>query len=82
MAQDDIARNFNCKVLAIKQATTSIEESHKSKNVQVIAAMDSSTNMDFSQIEIAKLQWVAYYKLIKYDYFIMNFTGENCDAFE
>ncbi|XP_022137469.1 uncharacterized protein LOC111008906 [Momordica charantia] len=56
MAQDDIARNFNCKVLAIKQATTSIEESHKSKNVQVIAAMDSSTNMDFSQIEIAKLQ--------------------------
>ncbi|XP_038893894.1 uncharacterized protein LOC120082691 isoform X2 [Benincasa hispida] len=57
MGEDDLARIFNCKVLAIKQASTSAEESHKTKNVEVIAAaMDSSTNMDFSQIEIAKLQ--------------------------
>ncbi|XP_023000727.1 uncharacterized protein LOC111495088 [Cucurbita maxima] len=53
--EDDIARNFKCKVLAIKSST---EESQKTKNVEVIAAADtgSSTNMDFSQIEIAKLQ--------------------------
>ena len=54
--EDDIARNFKCKVLAIKSST---EEPQKTKNVEVIAAAadtSSSTNMDFSQIEIAKLQ--------------------------
>ncbi|XP_022923726.1 uncharacterized protein LOC111431346 [Cucurbita moschata] len=57
--EDDIARNFKCKVLAIKSST---EEPQKTKNVEVIAAAaaavdtGSSTNMDFSQIEIAKLQ--------------------------
>lgn len=61
MGEDDLARIFNCKVLAIKQATTSTEESQKTKNVEVIAAaMDSSTNLDFSQIEIAKLQLLLY----------------------
>lgn len=57
MEEEDLTRIFNCKVLAIKQATNTAEESQKTKSVEVIAATtNGSTNMEFSQIEIAKLQ--------------------------
>lgn len=58
MEEEDLTRIFNCKVLAIKQATnTADQESQKTKNVEVIAATTNvSTNMEFSQIEITKLQ--------------------------
>ncbi|KAI9174655.1 hypothetical protein LWI28_020757 [Acer negundo] len=53
MAHNNTASNFNCRVLAIKQPTAS--------NLATLTLMtqtetaDSSTNMDFSQIEIASL---------------------------
>ncbi|XP_027368801.1 uncharacterized protein LOC113874786 [Abrus precatorius] len=48
MAHNSIANYFNCRVLAIKQP-------HVSCAVGV-GVLDSSTNMDFSQIHITKLQ--------------------------
>ncbi|KAK0588004.1 hypothetical protein LWI29_032683 [Acer saccharum] len=49
MAHNNIASNFDCRVLAIKQPTAS-----NLVPLQTQTA-DSSTNMDFSQIEIASL---------------------------
>ncbi|KAJ0105341.1 hypothetical protein Patl1_19040 [Pistacia atlantica] len=45
LAHNNIASNFNCKVLAIKQP-----------GVAVVPTLDSSTNMDFSVIDITRLQ--------------------------
>ncbi|XP_016481129.1 uncharacterized protein LOC107802190 [Nicotiana tabacum] len=50
MAENNIASNLNCKVLAIKQPT-SLTTTRK----RTISLPDSSTNMDFSQIEISSL---------------------------
>ncbi|CAI9754590.1 unnamed protein product [Fraxinus pennsylvanica] len=47
MAQNSVAFNLNCKVLAIKQPTA--------LTTRTISLQDSSINMDFSQIEIATL---------------------------
>ncbi|KAA8542308.1 hypothetical protein F0562_023556 [Nyssa sinensis] len=47
MARNNIANNFNCKVLAIKQP--------KPLTTGANVIPDGSTNMDFSQIEIAAL---------------------------
>ncbi|KAM4114658.1 hypothetical protein ACJW30_04G085500 [Castanea mollissima] len=51
MAHEDIANNLNCRVLAIKQP----HPLPLRKKTNVVRALDSSTNMDFSQIEIAGL---------------------------
>ncbi|XP_076903518.1 uncharacterized protein LOC143558588 [Bidens hawaiensis] len=47
MAHKSIANNFNCKVLAIKQPTSPL--------ISRPALPDSSTSMDFSQIDISTL---------------------------
>lgn len=46
LPHNKIENNLNCKVLAIKQPTTLT-------TTRTISLSDSSTNMDFSQIEIA-----------------------------
>ncbi|XP_075662516.1 uncharacterized protein LOC142631991 [Castanea sativa] len=51
MAHEDVANNLNCRVLAIKQP----HPLPLRKKTNVVRALDSSTNMDFSQIEIAGL---------------------------
>lgn len=51
MAHEDIANNLNCRVLAIKQP----HPLPLRKKTNLVPALDSSTNMDFSQIEIAGL---------------------------
>ncbi|KAL4633288.1 hypothetical protein ACB092_04G112500 [Castanea dentata] len=51
MAHEDIANNLNCRVLAIKQP----HPLPLRKKTNVVRALDSSTNMDFSQIEISGL---------------------------
>lgn len=51
MAHEDIANNLNCRVLAIKQP----HPLPVRKKTNVVTALDSSTNMDFSQIEITRL---------------------------
>ncbi|KAJ8553408.1 hypothetical protein K7X08_024086 [Anisodus acutangulus] len=51
MAHNNIARNFNCKVLAIKQPTQLTTTRRRTS----ISLPNSSTNMDFSQIEITAL---------------------------
>ncbi|XWS48339.1 hypothetical protein CRYUN_Cryun13aG0067100 [Craigia yunnanensis] len=51
MAHDNIANNLNCRVLAIKQPKLPTL-----KTREMLPALDSSTNMDFSQIEISGLQ--------------------------
>ncbi|KAK9053827.1 hypothetical protein SSX86_024902 [Deinandra increscens subsp. villosa] len=48
MAHKNIANNFNCKVLAIKQPTSPLTTSRPTLS-------DSSTSMDFSQIDISTL---------------------------
>ncbi|CAN7019269.1 unnamed protein product, partial [Brassica rapa subsp. trilocularis] len=56
----DVARNFNCKVMAIKQPSP--EESplpgkaKGRKTSQTTVTLDSLTNFDFSQIDISGLQ--------------------------
>lgn len=50
MAQNNISRNLNCKVLAIKEQTTDL--THR-RNISLQGT--TSINMDFSQIEIATL---------------------------
>ncbi|OWM65166.1 uncharacterized protein LOC116215695 [Punica granatum] len=62
MAHNDIASNFNCRVMAIKQPppdstsrSTSPLRKNRSDNFNVIAA-NGSPYMDFSQIELAALQ--------------------------
>ncbi|XP_016506809.1 uncharacterized protein LOC107824531 isoform X2 [Nicotiana tabacum] len=57
MAQNNIASNLNCKVLAIKQPTP-LTTTRK----RTISLPDSSTNMDFSQIEIASLRTSLAYR--------------------
>ncbi|KAK4361967.1 hypothetical protein RND71_017208 [Anisodus tanguticus] len=52
MAHNNIARNFNCKVLAIKQPTQLTTTRRRTS----ISLPNSSTNMDFSQIEITALR--------------------------
>ncbi|XP_073144925.1 uncharacterized protein [Henckelia pumila] len=49
MAQNNISSSLNCKVLAIKEQATNL--THRTISLQGI----TSTNMDFSQIEIATL---------------------------
>jgi hypothetical protein len=44
--------NLNCRVLGVKQPASSPVRT----KTNVVAALDSPTNMDFSQIEIAGLQ--------------------------
>ncbi|XP_050891613.1 uncharacterized protein LOC127097051 isoform X2 [Lathyrus oleraceus] len=43
--------NFNCRVLAIKQS-----HHHDISSSSSVAVLDSSTNFDFSQIDISRLQ--------------------------
>ncbi|KAJ7956569.1 Adenine nucleotide alpha hydrolases-like superfamily protein [Quillaja saponaria] len=52
MAHTNLAGNFNCRVLAIKQPPDSPSRSMTNS----AAVLDSSTNMDFSQIDISGLQ--------------------------
>ncbi|KAK7330212.1 hypothetical protein VNO77_24399 [Canavalia gladiata] len=52
MAHHSIANYFNCRVLAIKQPPAS----PLSPMVSATGVLDSSTNMDFSQIHISTLQ--------------------------
>lgn len=47
-SQNSISSNFNCRVLAIKQPT------HHGD--QLSPMIDSSTNLDFSHIDISTLQ--------------------------
>ncbi|KAL3835108.1 hypothetical protein ACJIZ3_009844 [Penstemon smallii] len=49
MPEENMTRNLNCKVLAIKEPTTLT-----SRTISI--PLGSSTNMDFSQIEIATLR--------------------------
>ncbi|GMY15394.1 Universal stress protein [Fagus crenata] len=51
MAHENIANNLNCRVFAIKQPPLSPLRTKSN----VVTVLDSSTNMDFSQIEIAGL---------------------------
>ncbi|XVE58702.1 hypothetical protein DITRI_Ditri04bG0190100 [Diplodiscus trichospermus] len=53
MAQDNIANSLNCRVLAIKQPEL---PTPRAKTREMLPSIDSSTNMDFSQIEISGLQ--------------------------
>ncbi|KAK6249600.1 hypothetical protein SCA6_003605 [Theobroma cacao] len=53
MAHDSIASSFNCRVLAIKQPEL---VPPRTKTRAMLSGLDSSTNMDFSQIEISGLQ--------------------------
>ncbi|XP_059299817.1 uncharacterized protein LOC132052342 [Lycium ferocissimum] len=54
MTHNHIASNLNCKVLAIKQPTPPMTTRTRTRN---ISFQDSSTNMDFSQIEIDALSF-------------------------
>ncbi|KAK4370935.1 hypothetical protein RND71_010410 [Anisodus tanguticus] len=51
MTHNNIASNLNCKVLAIKQPTPPM-----ATRTRTISFQDSSTNMDFSQIDIDALR--------------------------
>ncbi|KAK6925206.1 UspA [Dillenia turbinata] len=53
-AHNNVASNFNCKVLAIKQPPPPPRPS-TAKRTTATAVPVSSTNLDFSQVEIAKL---------------------------
>ncbi|OMO52142.1 UspA [Corchorus capsularis] len=53
MAHENISNSLNCRVLAIKQPEL---PPLKSKSREILPPLDSSTNMDFSQIEISGLQ--------------------------
>ncbi|KAJ1394704.1 hypothetical protein SESBI_33954 [Sesbania bispinosa] len=52
MGHNSIGSYFNCRVLAIKQPA----ESPLSTMVSAVGVLDSSTDMDFSQIHISRLQ--------------------------
>jgi len=52
MAHDNIGNRLNCRVLGVKQAPSSVPSRTKTN---VAPPLDSSTNMDFSQIEIGRL---------------------------
>ncbi|XP_059454425.1 uncharacterized protein LOC132184713 isoform X2 [Corylus avellana] len=51
MAHDNIGNSLNCRVLGVKQAPSS----PFGTKTNVAPPLDSSTNMDFSQIEIGRL---------------------------
>ncbi|XP_061374269.1 uncharacterized protein LOC133316533 [Gastrolobium bilobum] len=51
-SHNSIASNFNCRVLAIKQPHVSTPR----PMISALAVLDSSTNMDFSQIDISRLE--------------------------
>lgn len=51
-SHNSIASNFNCRVLAIKQP----HDEALRPMIPAVAVLDSSTNMDFSQIDISRLQ--------------------------
>ncbi|CAL0330549.1 unnamed protein product [Lupinus luteus] len=52
MTHSNVASYFNCRLFAIKQPP----KSPFSHNVSAVGVLDSSTNMDFSQIDISTLQ--------------------------
>ncbi|TMW88396.1 hypothetical protein EJD97_018611 [Solanum chilense] len=54
MSHNHIGSNLNCKVVAIKQPTPLMT---KGTRTRTICFQDSSTNMDFSQIEINALSF-------------------------
>ncbi|KAL4559379.1 hypothetical protein LXL04_031517 [Taraxacum kok-saghyz] len=54
MAHKNIGNNFNCKVLAIKQPTSPSTSSSPFSSSRPTLS-DSSTSMDFSQIELSSL---------------------------
>lgn len=59
MSGIDVARNFDCKVMAIKQPSPEQLPPAKVKGHKTspaTATSDSLTNFDFSQIEISGLQ--------------------------
>lgn len=65
MANKDVASSLNCRVLAIKQppsspsaaAAAGTKTMTRTTTTSATAlVLDCSTNMDFSQIEIANLQ--------------------------
>ncbi|PHT88727.1 hypothetical protein T459_10833 [Capsicum annuum] len=56
MSHNSIASNLNCKVLAIKQPTP-LTTTTITRKRSTISLPNSSTNMDFSQIEIAALSF-------------------------
>ncbi|XP_015883065.2 uncharacterized protein LOC107418888 [Ziziphus jujuba] len=51
MAHNNISNSFNCRVLAVKQPPSS----PSGTRTHAVSVLDGSTNMDFSQIEIAGL---------------------------
>ncbi|XVF12356.1 hypothetical protein REPUB_Repub08aG0109900 [Reevesia pubescens] len=53
MAHGNIANSLNCRVLTIKKPEL---PALRAKTREMLPALDSSTNMDFSQIEISGLQ--------------------------
>lgn len=53
-SHNSISSNFNCRVLAIKQPTHHGDP--LSPMISSAAVLDSSTNLDFSQIDISTLQ--------------------------
>lgn len=55
MARINISTNFNCKVLAIKQPTSPLTTKSRPNKQPTSPLSDSSTSMDFSQIEISAL---------------------------
>ncbi|EEF50658.1 conserved hypothetical protein [Ricinus communis] len=55
MAHNNNANNLNCKILAIKQPPARPPLKTKATPAPRTVVLDSSTNMDFSQIEIARL---------------------------
>ncbi|XP_004488359.1 uncharacterized protein [Cicer arietinum] len=52
-SHNNIASNFNCRVLAIKQPHHADPLRHM---ISSVAVLDSSTNLDFSQIDISRLK--------------------------
>ncbi|XP_038687184.1 uncharacterized protein LOC119986620 isoform X1 [Tripterygium wilfordii] len=56
LTHDNIADSFSCKVLAIKPPITSSLRSRSCSSATMLTTQGSSTNMDFSLIEIARLE--------------------------
>nr|KJB52952.1 hypothetical protein B456_008G285000 [Gossypium raimondii] len=55
LGQDNIANSLSCRVLAIKQPELSPPPPLRAKTRERLPPLDSSTTMDFSQIEISGL---------------------------
>ncbi|KAA3459776.1 UspA [Gossypium australe] len=56
LGHDNIASSLSCRVLAIKQPELSPTPPLRAKTRERLPPLDSSTTMDFSQIEISGLQ--------------------------